>query len=192
MTLPFTLKFFKKIELFQDLQILNGVFERAVRRRDEVHETKSTWEVEKKVLYWSWWGHMHLGSPLVVRRFQNEEDLKDLKITRKEAEVAGIREFMRNLVERGFARYESPNEKESSGIILTRKGRLMGEVIYEVYRLKRIEQEPFWRIYEEVYGADHYLKETWKFWLYKAIVWIGWGIILALIFNLTYEVIIKF
>ena len=174
MNLPFTLKFFKKIELFQDLEAQDKLFKYTTEIPDNTHATLSTWEAEKKVLYWSRWGHKHLGSPLVIHRFEHQPDLEDLGMTMREVEKAGLRESMRNLVERGFARFDDPKQKENGGILLTREGLLMGELIYETHRLEKIGKGGFWETYSKTHEAQHHLGRTWKYYLYKVTVSLGW------------------
>lgn len=67
MELPFTIKFFKKLEYFQDLNRLDI--------KDKCQKN-GTWEVEKKILRWTYWGHKHLGSPLFEFDFFEDDEYR--------------------------------------------------------------------------------------------------------------------
>ena len=64
MELPFTIKFFKKLEYFQDLKRMD---------RNALNQQRgnnlNTWDIEKKVLRWLYPGHKHLGSPIFIQHF---------------------------------------------------------------------------------------------------------------------------
>lgn len=174
MNTPITSNFFKKIELYQELTFQDNLFKKSLLEPDQTHYTNSTWIVEKKILYWSRWGHKHLGSPIVIGRFYNDSDLSDMKLTKKEMKVAGIRESMQNLVQRGYACYFDKEKKEDLGILLSGRGLLMGAVIYEISKPEAIDAQHLWEKYKLIYSADTYLKRKYRYWFYKLIIAVGW------------------
>jgi len=178
MNTPITLKFFKKIELFQELTFQNKLFKRSLLDPDKTHSTKSTWEVEKKVLYWTRWGHKHLGSPLTFQRFHTKEDLQDMKLTEKEAETAGLEEFMRNLMRRGFAEKYANNDN-FAGVYITERGLLFGALVYEIYKPKLIRNQNLWRLYKNNSNAETYLSKKYIYWFYELVILLGWLVFAA-------------
>lgn len=174
MNTPITSNFFKKIELHQELFFQDRLFKQSLKDPDLTHHTNSTWEVEKKVLYWTRWGHKHLGSPIVRQRFKQDRDLRDLKMSAKEARVAGIDKTLRNLVQRGYAKYEDPDKKEISGILFSDRGLLMGAVVYETYKPKLITRQKLWKIYKSKSAAETFLSRKSWYWFYRLIIVIGW------------------
>ncbi|MCD6194727.1 hypothetical protein J7K05_00770 [bacterium] len=75
MNLPFTIKFYKKLELFQTLQQLNAQAD---------HQKESLWPIEKRILRWTYWGHKHLGSPIF--EFDLFEKAKTIEARKKKYE----------------------------------------------------------------------------------------------------------
>lgn len=179
MNTPITSKFFKKIELYQELVFQDRLFKKSLKDPDQTHQTKSTWEVEKKVLYWTRWGHKHLGSPLVTNRFKTDYDLQDMKLTQKEAEVAGIRELMQNLVQRGFAKYVDEQKREDAGILISDKGLLAGALVYEIYKPKLITKQRIWNKYKGAFSSETFLSHKFRHWFYGFIIAIGWLVFAA-------------
>jgi hypothetical protein len=74
MNIPFILKFINKIELFQILNKLNKQFDVQIR---ELNEKQSgaipLWEAEKKILFWTYKNHKHLGSPLRIDSLKSKK-----------------------------------------------------------------------------------------------------------------------
>lgn len=109
MDYPLQLKFFKKLEFFQTLNRLDQQFNRM--HTDSVN-VKPTWELEKKLLRWTYLGHKHLGTPLDPERYDKSRAQHDTKVKQDiESIGATIEEFasgrntyaLQNLVARGFA-----------------------------------------------------------------------------------------
>ena len=142
--LPIKLKFFKKIELYQEL---NG------QNKKAGYSTRLTdWQKEKKILKWTAVNHHHLGSEFSIERlymifeeevnkvkeefsevFRGWED-KNIQETiinhlKEEKRVGSLKSAIENLKIRGYAR---EGDKLDFLIIFTLEGLLMGEVIYEV------------------------------------------------------------
>lgn len=68
MNVPFILKFINKIELFQTLNKLDKQFEKQIHEiGDSALDNIPLWEAEKKVLFWAYRYHKHLGSPLTIK-----------------------------------------------------------------------------------------------------------------------------
>ncbi|MFA6304190.1 MAG: hypothetical protein WCV73_03680 [Patescibacteria group bacterium] len=70
MDLPFSLRFLKKIELFQVLKKLDKQFKRQLEINNG---TVPLWMGEKKFLYWSYLQHKHLGSPIMIDAIRSKK-----------------------------------------------------------------------------------------------------------------------
>lgn len=73
MNIPFVLKFLNVIELFQVIKKLDKQFERQVCRLKKSSRVIPLWEVEKKILFWTYENHKYLGSPLMVRSLETKK-----------------------------------------------------------------------------------------------------------------------
>jgi hypothetical protein len=202
MDIPFALRFLRMIEAFQVVNKLNGQFDVQVESFDG---TVPLWEVEKKVLFWTYKSHMHLGSPLEFHRLK-----KDMKFSEREYDRLGVRQMFGNLVSRGYASFypihqykemTSPDQSTRStrvlmpglqlsyelvptdqasaeGVIITSEGLLVGELLNQLYTIEPAdENEP----YAGISGASHVLKKkfwSWKF--YNFIILLGYGVLILL------------
>lgn len=111
MDLPITPKFFKKVELFQELDRLN--------HRNRGHEE---WEMEKKLLSWAHKNHFHLGSYIGRSRV-----IEILSETFSQPSIsAHSSKTMENLVEHDWADGREQREYE---IKFNSNGLLMAEVV---------------------------------------------------------------
>ena len=111
---PIQLKFFKKLELYQELKSQN----KKAFNRDEV------WPIEKEILKWTRWNHHHLGTPLT-----NEFILfhgNGVVSQNVRHDLDSIHVAMRNLIARKYA------TGSHASIAITAEGLLMGEVIDDV------------------------------------------------------------
>jgi hypothetical protein len=180
MNTPITASYFRKLALYQEAIALNKVFRKAVCDLDG--GSKDTWEIEKKALYWTRWGHKHLGSAITVEEFKDNASkrLKEFGLTEEEVQdkSGGGQYWSRNLAERGFA------DLEGRGIRMSERGRLMGAVLYDVYRLKCIDDQrlwhkKFWRSYGKKYGATHFLAKRYLYWVYRLFIVFGWTLFLV-------------
>jgi hypothetical protein len=118
MDLPIQLKFFKKLDLYQELRSQN---EKALGR-------DRAWPMEKMILKWTVWNHHHLSTPLRPDVAFTHPEIVDRT---DQDNFPLLLEAMRNLVEREYATYAS-NLALDRGIKFTRAGLLMGEVIDDV------------------------------------------------------------
>ena len=117
MELPIQLKFFKKIELYQDYKF---------EQKKSLGGTRlKSWELEKKILKWTKEKHHHLGSPLSLERIKKEILNEDHPETQN---------AMSSLVARGYAGVypDSADAVYPICIKINRAGLLMGEVIGEL------------------------------------------------------------
>ncbi len=114
MELPIQIKFFKKIDLYQEYK--------SEERKFKVSGTKlQCWKAEKKILKWTATEHHHLGSALTNQRIK--EDILANQYTHE------YEHAIQGLVQRKYA--EAVDQPEA-GIKVTKEGLLMGEVINEV------------------------------------------------------------
>jgi len=129
MDLPIQIKFFKKLELYQEL----------IDQNNKKKETKSiAWNIEKDVLKWTSTGHHHLGTWITENMIKT--DINILK--GKYQNLEELKPAVKSLVERGFARMNSQND---SSIIITHEGLLMGQVVkdYEDGKYRQKIKYPF-------------------------------------------------
>ncbi len=119
MELPIQLKLFKKLELYQELKFQDIKCEKASQRLSKV------WKTEKLILSWTAQGHHLIAHPI------NHDYVRGglLKDKEKDNYEFGLSGTFTNLIGRGFA---VPVENDSSSIIFTPTGLLMGEVINDV------------------------------------------------------------
>ena len=90
MELPFTIKFFKKLEYFQDFKRME-----CHALNQQCGNNLNIWGVEKKVLRWLYPGHKHFGSPILIQHFLKDDEAAkkhfiynfDLWITQNEKEL---------------------------------------------------------------------------------------------------------
>lgn len=174
-----TSSFYRKLALYQEVIPLNRIFKVNVRQMVD-GGSKDTWEIEKKILYWTKFGHKHLGSSLSADEFKgNNQRLKDTQLTESEVQdiKGGGQYWLMNLVQKGYA------FSDGRGIIISQKGLLMGRVLNDIYRLKRIDDlvifnKAFWNIYADKYGAQFFLAKRFRYWLYALFIVVGWTLFL--------------
>ena len=111
MELPIQLKFFKKIELYQEYL--------SQERKIKISKTHlKAWENEKEILKWVRTNHHHLGSLLT------REDIKNRIFNTKD--IPEFKQTLQNLVQRNYAEFRSED------IVTTQEGLLMAEVVYDL------------------------------------------------------------
>lgn len=109
MDLPIQLKFFRKLELYQEYK--------SIKENISNEPTASqAWDIEKRILKWTTKKHWHFGSLLtgdgIKKDILNGED------------PPRFTQAIENLVEKGYAIKDQTKE----GIKITKEGLLMGEV----------------------------------------------------------------
>jgi len=143
--IPIQLKFFKKLELYQELKFQNEKLEKSKRLKD--------WKIEKEILKWTTWNHHHLASAIthqyILENIFKKERTGLLKRMEKEKPelvteesinyvfqkgIGSLTPVVGNLVQRRFAEYEQEGQPQ---IIFTPLGLLMGEVIYDCEKSKK-------------------------------------------------------
>ena len=112
MELPIQLKFFRKLELYQEYK----------SSENKSYKTKrAVWSIEKKILKWATNHHHHLESPLNRKYIEN-----NILQTRDPSDLSHLDPAMNNLCVKKFAKHVE------SGIEITLEGLMMGEVINDV------------------------------------------------------------
>jgi len=110
MELPIQLKFFKKIELYQEYRF---------QQRKASGTNLKAWPIEKQILKWTTSNHHHLGSLLT------NSDIRNRMIEDKETRE--LHHAIENLIQRKYG-----DGDPSVGVIITKEGLLMGEVINDL------------------------------------------------------------
>lgn len=118
MELPVQLKFFRKLELYQELRSQDKNFSHG--------NENSAWEIEKDILQWTVRNHHHLGTPLTETHASDPKN--GILKPDKYSDPGSLKQALFNLIQRGFA---TP-VPSVPGIRFTKEGLLMGEVINDV------------------------------------------------------------
>lgn len=128
MELPIQLKFFRKLELYQELKDENNKAIKAKRTLREI------WRMEKTVLKFADQRHHHRGSILENKDIQYLLEEANFSNKSIEGELCHI---AKNLISRGFAEFATEDKDINKGFYITKEGFLMGKVINEVEEGKR-------------------------------------------------------
>lgn len=154
----------KKIEWFLVLKKLNKNF---VDQRKK-GSILPTWEVEKKILYWTYENHKHLGSPILIDYFTlpaHSSFREKLGLSEDELEKVQIRKVLGNLEAKGYAKFfvkkrkffsqpesalgpDNIDQYNCDGVTITKEGISIGEILDYLYRLSNISKI-------EKYGIDY-------------------------------------
>lgn len=197
MNIPFRLNIFKQIEIYQELKELEKQFKKQLKDLYE-HKVLKTiyaknspvWFFVKKILYWAYINHKHLGSPIKIMKY-TDTWYTDLDCTAEEFEDVQIRKVLGWMEVNGLAKffkkeennYWNINQENCEGIFLTPKGLEYARMIYSLYEFKDAKGE-----YKKIRGVKNVLKiikdQKLKFDLY---IYIGWFIMLGsvLLFSKT-------
>lgn len=84
-------------------------------------------ESRKKILYWSYLGHKHLGSPLNVTMLAKKGFQEEINSSDTEIKLIGANHILDNLVIHGFA------VKENGGILLNQEGISAASLVANTY-----------------------------------------------------------
>lgn len=124
MDLPITPKFFKKLELFQELN-----------RLDKRNVNHVEWEMERRILLWAHTNHFHLGSYL------NSHTIFDLLKRTKQFTDDQLNEHvvktMENLCEHGWANHSEAKDQRDD-VKINRDGMLVAEALADVLGGKKV------------------------------------------------------
>lgn len=164
--MPIQLKFFKKLELYQELKFQN----KKAKKADKDHW--KIWNTEKEILRWTPWNHHFLNS-VIGHDYVRRKILKQNEAGASEIETKYDYELTRtfgNLVKRGYAEKE-----KDTNIYFTREGLLMGEVINDYHSI-------------ESYKDVKNLSKLWKKTKYPFFIFFTW----TTIFIGALTIIVKF
>lgn len=120
MELPIQLKFFRKLELYQELKFQD-------RKSKASERFKKVWKTEKLILGWTARGHHLIACPINHDYVRNGDGL--LRNKNSNDYDLGLSGAFTNLIGRGFAVPVKDNETQ---ILFTPVGLLMGEVMNDV------------------------------------------------------------
>ena len=123
MELPITPKFFKKLELYQDL-----------KRLDKRNVNHKEWDMEKDLLFWAHVNHFHLGTYLDTGEVL--EKLKTLDKYSLDELNEHTFKMMQNLEEHGWAEWW-PQRGQKNAIKINKEGMLLSEVVNEIINKNR-------------------------------------------------------
>lgn len=150
MDLPYTPKFFKKLELFQEIRRLNK------REGEQIH-----WQAEKALLKWANAEHHHLGTPLldwdIERRLEGMPDILAIQPDTNTHVLARV--VIGNLISRGWAveylKERADGSFRMQGAKIAREGMLAAEVIGDVLpkQWKRVVYSVFGGLTWVIFGA---------------------------------------
>jgi hypothetical protein len=146
MEMPIQLKFFKKLELYQELKFQD-------KKAATKPEAYKVWKTEKEILKWTVYNHHYLNAGIThdfIRKnilVAAEEKLFEIE---KEYDVRLAQTFS-NLSKRGYIKL---SDQRGDEMFLLKEGLLMGEVVYDV---------------ESGRGWKYFL----FYWLTWATVWAG-------------------
>lgn len=145
-TLPIKLNFFKRAEQFFELRALDKQYNKIMKIWENELKIKKTnpeyspkftfptWNVEKKILFWTYLYHKHLGTPLNEDCFKMESQfLGDWKTDIVEATLAGGTQILQNLEAHGFAKIQTISPVFHQTLINS-DGLLAGSILYNNYR----------------------------------------------------------
>ncbi|PIP19095.1 hypothetical protein COY23_00115 [bacterium (Candidatus Torokbacteria) CG_4_10_14_0_2_um_filter_35_8] len=146
-TLPIKLNFFKRAEQFLELLRLDDQYNLQLKKYDPEEWRRKipdndignqagdinlpTWNIEKKILYWSYLNHKHLKSPIKTEHLKGEDFRKDIRANKEETAFAGSEHVLKNLVAHGFAK------EENGGAVLNAEGLLVGSLLSDAYCFRK-------------------------------------------------------
>lgn len=182
MELP-SIKFniFKKLEYYQILLQLNHKFEAqlGLLKKNDWDEAKNkykgnypSWEIEKKILFWTYIRHKHLGRPIT------KGHMRDMFVSNEELRrTSGIERIFENLEKEGFGQKiekDRGNGRKEPGCIITKEGLEFGELLWYLCNPQKcnlVEGIKKPNDYANIFRADYRLNNSW------------WG---KMIFNFQY------
>lgn len=132
--LPIQLNFFQKAERFFELQALDRQNDERMSQISQKGFTFPTWELEKKILRWTYLHHKHLGTPITKELLTNPNFLKDLDSNWGDVVLCGQKQILENLVIHGFAELK---DIQNGSIIVNSIGLLTGSILYNSYRFEK-------------------------------------------------------
>lgn len=139
-TLPIKLNFFKRAEEFLELDKLDQQYNYMVKKLrfeaskqlpdNDTSINFPTWNIEKKLLQWTYLNHKHLGAPISVEHLKQANFQKDIHCTNEEIMFSGPQNIIDNLVMHGFA------NQHPKGALINSDGSLVGSLVSKLYYLK--------------------------------------------------------
>jgi len=160
MSPPFEiLRFFSKLETFQLVNSFDKQFD--IQGKNIKGKDKRTWDIEKKILRWTYEGHKYLGHSIQTTHLQAGNFQTDVGLTKEEiSKMKGLeKEILENLNKRGFAKFNNGN------CVFTNLGLSMGTVIWETYSLSN----------------EKILEKTVKYHLYNILILAMWPAFFAVV-----------
>lgn len=125
MELPIQLKFFKKLELYQEIKFQD-------RKNKTQPALLNVWNTEKEILSWTVLNHHNLGNTITddfvrknILKMQSHVNIDEVA---KKYDIH-LTDTFENLIKRGYAERST---QDVSNLIFTKEGLLIGEVIYDI------------------------------------------------------------
>lgn len=137
------LNIFKKLEYFLELREFNRKFNSQFKnlkssgwkdKEEKFVGAYPSWEIEKKILFWTYIFHEHLGRPITAGHF------KGMFISDAEYGKIGVKKIFENLEINGFGKKEvkkDKDNKEKVQFFINSKGLTYGELLWYLYKLKK-------------------------------------------------------
>jgi len=122
MTLPIQIRFFRKLELYQELYHQD-------KKSKTDGEFSIIWDIERQILKWTTTNEypgMPLTHSFIWISILDEKLILDKKRTPHSLPIESLQPAMDNLVQRNFAK------KKDNGILIEEDGRLIGEIIRDI------------------------------------------------------------
>lgn len=147
------LNIFKKLEYFLILEEFDTQFKLQfeVLKNDKDKKNYPTWEVEKKILFWSYMYHKF-----------HEHWIKNTHLTpgtmfvsEQERNNTHPDIVFGNLMMKGFGEHDS-----EKGLRLNEKGMAFGNMLWYLYMIKKCDDSTPGQEYKKIYGADYILKKN--------------------------------
>lgn len=187
-SLPIKLNFFKRIEQYFELRKLDTLYKLQMREWEEkVNKAKEgesikftfpTWNVEKKILNWSYFHHKHLGTPLSTEQFNPDAPyLVDWNTDRLEVGLVGPEQVLKNLVAHGFAD-DISIPQAGVRIKINSDGLLAASILDNNYRFVDVS-----------YGKDTY---KWKLLISKKVKHVGFILLYSAAWSLVFFSLLLF
>lgn len=171
---------FKKIEYYLTLRELDSQFtiqlDLLSKEPPERRKHYPTWEIEKKILFWSYIYHKFLGHSIKAKHLTE----KDMFISGLERDKISVGVVFENLEAKGLG------NRTDDGFLLNGQGRDFGNLLWYLYDIKKYRQTEI-DVYKKVYGANYCLRKN--FFGFTVLIMQLVALILLMLFGASFVVL---